>query len=168
MEQGAFHAACAATGTGKCNVECIEQCNVGLQMKHRDVGLMVVDTSKPGWIVLHADCNNPRIDSRQAEGQSLWDKLKVPDVVSTALSCLSCGHTRCREQTSWSQQRCTHSVVVADLTNPHNSTLVYCSFGDDQPHAQDKHHRHHQDCTHAAMVPDVMSHPLFLPFVVIG
>ena len=58
-------------------------------MKHRDVGLMLVDTSKPGWMVLHADCNNPRIDSRQAEGQSLWDMLKVPDVVS--LSCSSFG-----------------------------------------------------------------------------
>lgn len=54
-------------------------------MKHRDVGLMVVDTSKPGWMVLHADCNNPCIDRGQAEGQCLWDKLKVPDVVSALL-----------------------------------------------------------------------------------
>lgn len=137
---------------------------VALQMKHRDVGLMVVDTSKPGWMVLHADCNNPRIDSRQAEGQSLWDKLKVPDVVSTALSCLSCGHIKGREQTAWSPQRCTHTVVGADLM----STLVYGSSGDDEPNAQDIRGRHHQNCIHAAMVPDVMRHPLFLPFVVIG
>lgn len=54
-------------------------------MRHRDVGLMVVDTSKPGWMVLHADCNNSCIDRGQIEGQSLWDKLKVPDVVSALL-----------------------------------------------------------------------------------
>jgi len=48
---------------------------------HRDVGLMVEDTSQPGWTVLHADCNNPRIDGKQAEMQSLWDLFKVPDVV---------------------------------------------------------------------------------------
>ena len=59
-------------------------------MRYRDVGLMVVDTSMPGWMVLHADCNNPGIDGRQAEGHSLWDKLKVPDVVS-ALFCPFCG-----------------------------------------------------------------------------
>lgn len=53
-----------------------------MQIKFRDVGLMVVDTSMPGWQVLHADCNNPCIDGRQAEGKPLWDKLKIPDVVS--------------------------------------------------------------------------------------
>jgi hypothetical protein len=48
---------------------------------NRDVGLMVIDTSRPGWTVLHADCNNAAIDSKQGEGQSLWDLFKVPDVV---------------------------------------------------------------------------------------
>ncbi len=53
-----------------------------LQVKsNRDVGLMVIDTSRPGWTVLHADCNNAAIDSKQGEGQSLWDLFKVPDVV---------------------------------------------------------------------------------------
>ena len=56
-----------------------------MQMKHRDVGLMVVDTSKPGWMMLHADCNNASIDGKNAEGQALWDRMKVPDVVRTAL-----------------------------------------------------------------------------------
>ena len=56
-----------------------------MQMKHRDVGLMVVDTSKPGWMMLHADCNNPSIDGKNAEGQALWDRMKVPDVVSFGL-----------------------------------------------------------------------------------
>ena len=46
-----------------------------------DVGLMVIDTSRPGWTVLHADCNSAAIDSKQGEGQSLWDLFKVPDVV---------------------------------------------------------------------------------------
>ncbi len=49
---------------------------------NRDVGLMVIDTSRPGWTVLHADCNNAAIDGKQGEGQSLWDLFKVPDVVS--------------------------------------------------------------------------------------
>lgn len=57
-------------------------CLALLQIKFRDVGLMVVDTSQHGWTVLHADCNHPGIDGRQAEGHSLWDKLKIPDVVS--------------------------------------------------------------------------------------
>ena len=48
---------------------------------NRDVGLMVIDTSRPGWTVLHADCNNAAIDGKQGEGQSLWDLFKVPDVV---------------------------------------------------------------------------------------
>ena len=56
-----------------------------MQAKFRDVGLMVVDTSQPGWTVLHADCNNPCIDGRQAEGQSLWDKLRIPDVVRSVV-----------------------------------------------------------------------------------
>lgn len=49
---------------------------------NRDVGLMVIDTSRPGWTVLHADCNNAAIDGKQGEGQSLWDLFKVPDVAS--------------------------------------------------------------------------------------
>ncbi|KAL3151455.1 hypothetical protein ABBQ38_012460 [Trebouxia sp. C0009 RCD-2024] len=52
------------------------------KIKFRDVGLMVVDTSQHGWTVLHADCNHPGIDGRQAEGHSLWDKLKIPDVAN--------------------------------------------------------------------------------------
>lgn len=57
------------------------------EKRNRDVGLMVIDTSRPGWTILHADCNNPRIDAQQGEGQSLWDLLKVPDVVSLGVSC---------------------------------------------------------------------------------
>ena len=48
---------------------------------NRDVGLMVIDTSRPGWTVLHADCNNAAIDGKHGEGQCLWDLFKVPDVV---------------------------------------------------------------------------------------
>ena len=57
------------------------------EKRNRDVGLMVIDTSRPGWTILHADCNNPRIDAQQSEGQSLWDLLKVPDVVSLSVLC---------------------------------------------------------------------------------
>ncbi|DBA75652.1 hypothetical protein WJX79_010067 [Trebouxia sp. C0005] len=49
---------------------------------NRDVGLMVIDTSRLGWTVLHADCNNAAIDGKRGEGQSLWDLFKVPDVAS--------------------------------------------------------------------------------------
>ena len=57
------------------------------EKRNRDVGLMVIDTSRPGWTILHADCSNPRIDAQQSEGQSLWDLLKVPDVVGCCLLC---------------------------------------------------------------------------------
>ncbi len=46
---------------------------------------MVIDTSRPGWTVLHADCNNAAIDCKNGEGQSLWDLFKVPDVVGIRL-----------------------------------------------------------------------------------
>ena len=64
--------------------------------KQRDVGLMLIDTSRPGWTVLHADCVNPRIDGSNAEQLSLWDLFKVPDIVRprpllTSSSC-SCSH----------------------------------------------------------------------------
>ena len=42
---------------------------------------MVIDTSRPGWTVLHADCNHAVLDGKQGEGQSLWDLFKVPAVV---------------------------------------------------------------------------------------
>ena len=57
---------------------------VAQDKRTRDVGLMLIDTSRPGWTVLHADCSNPRIDGKQGEQHSLWDLFKVPDVVSSA------------------------------------------------------------------------------------
>ena len=71
---------------------------------------MVVDTSKPGWMVLHADCNNPCLDSGQIEGHSLWDKLKVPDVVR-APHALSLGDS---SRTGHGK----YSVLVSSLTPP--------------------------------------------------
>lgn len=47
----------------------------------RQQGLMLLDTSQPGWRILHSDCDEPRLSPRRTEGQALWDVFAVPDVV---------------------------------------------------------------------------------------
>lgn len=42
---------------------------------------MLLDTSKPGWKILHADCEPLHLSRQHTEGQSLWDVFAVPDVV---------------------------------------------------------------------------------------
>ena len=45
-------------------------------------GLMLLDTSKGGWTILHSDSDIKRLDAKRTEGQYLWDIFSVPDVVS--------------------------------------------------------------------------------------
>ena len=48
-------------------------------------GLMLLDTSKGGWTILHSDSDIKRLDGKRTEGQYLWDVFSVPDVVSPML-----------------------------------------------------------------------------------
>ena len=42
---------------------------------------MLLDTSQPGWRILHSDCDEHRLSPRRTQGQALWDVFAVPDVV---------------------------------------------------------------------------------------
>lgn len=44
-------------------------------------GLMLLDTSKGGWSILHSDCDIKRLNAGRTEGRYLWDIFAVPDVV---------------------------------------------------------------------------------------
>ncbi len=47
---------------------------------------MMLDTSQPGWQILHADCDDQRLHAQRTEGRLFWDMFAVADVVRPACS----------------------------------------------------------------------------------
>ncbi|KAA6422720.1 MAG: mixed lineage kinase, partial [Trebouxia sp. A1-2] len=43
-------------------------------------GLMMLDTSQPGWQILHCDCDDERLHADYTAGRSFWDIFAVADV----------------------------------------------------------------------------------------
>lgn len=42
---------------------------------------MMLDTSQPGWQILHCDCDDERLHADYTAGRSFWDIFAVADVV---------------------------------------------------------------------------------------
>ncbi|KAL0021497.1 hypothetical protein WJX77_000618 [Trebouxia sp. C0004] len=48
--------------------------------RSRQQGLMMLDTSQPGWPILHSDCDDQRLHAQRTDGQLFWDMFAVADV----------------------------------------------------------------------------------------
>jgi hypothetical protein len=44
-------------------------------------GLMLLDTSQPGWQILHSDCDDERLHAKYTAGRSFWEAFAVADMV---------------------------------------------------------------------------------------
>ena len=47
---------------------------------------MMLNTSQPGWPILHADCDDLRLHAQRPDGRLFWDMFAVADVVRPACS----------------------------------------------------------------------------------
>ena len=88
------HSSCLATtlrqaggGTSPVSESVLSKRKLLLAQVHpsKQQGLMMLDTSQPGWQILHSDCDDERLHAKYTAGRSFWDAFAVADVVR--LSC---------------------------------------------------------------------------------